>query len=100
LPQEYLAQENLAHFLGLTQVQTLHMPVPLSIVFIGFQGDGNLRVDIKDTELVDWFASIDHDLPHIRVALSELSCSEDGKFEREKGAQKVPPLFVCFSNGK
>ena len=80
-PQEYLANENLAKFLGLNQVDTLHMPVPLSIVFIGFQGDGNLQVDIKDTELVEWFSAIDHDLPHIRVALSELSCSEDGKQE-------------------
>lgn len=77
--QEYLRSSNLATFLGLTPVDALHMPLPLHIVFIGFQGDGNMRVKISAEELTEWFAHLDGLLPHTRVALSEISCSEDGE---------------------
>lgn len=60
------------------------MSVPLNLVFIGFQGDGNSKVDVTSEELTSWFSQIDHVLPHTRVALSELSCSLDGE-KREGG---------------
>lgn len=38
-----------------------------------------VQVQVSDDELMEWFRHIDHVLPHKRVALSELSCAEDGK---------------------
>lgn len=37
------------------------------------------QVQVNDDELMEWFRNIDHVLPHKRVALSELSCAEDGE---------------------
>jgi hypothetical protein len=78
--QAFMTAPNIAHFLGLSAVESLHMPVPLNVLFLGFQGDGNLQLNIPESDLVEWFQHLDHDLVHTRVALSELSCSEDGEF--------------------
>jgi hypothetical protein len=43
-PQKYLGAPNLAEYLGLTPVDALHMSVPVSIIFVGFHGDGNQKV--------------------------------------------------------
>lgn len=77
--QDYLNNTSLADYLGLHPIDALHMSMPLNLVFIGFQGDGNAKVDVTTEELTSWFAHIDHVLPHTRVALSELSCSLDGE---------------------
>lgn len=34
---EYLAAPNLAQYLGLGPISDIHLPLPLHIVFIGFQ---------------------------------------------------------------
>lgn len=86
--QDYLQSPNLAAYLGLHPIDALHMSVPLNLVFIGFQGDGNSKVDISGDELLSWFSHVDHVLPHTRVALSELSCSLDGK-------QQLPVSGIC-----
>jgi hypothetical protein len=44
LLQDYLHSANLATYLGLHPVDGLHMSVPLNLVFIGFQSDGNAKV--------------------------------------------------------
>jgi hypothetical protein len=59
-------------------VSGMHMPVPLSIVLVGFGADGNGKVNISDVDLQEWFEQLDHVLPHTRVALSDLNCQEDG----------------------
>jgi hypothetical protein len=41
---EYLAAKDLAGYLGLGRVEQLHMPLPLHIVFIGFQVGGGRGV--------------------------------------------------------
>eukprot|EP00798_Chlamydomonas_sp_ICE-L_P024546 gene24546-10156_t len=74
----FLAAENLATYLGLEKVNAVHMPMPLTFVFLGFTGDGNHKIDIDEEEVAAWFEGLDHILPHTRVELSELACSEDG----------------------
>ena len=74
----YADAPDLAAYLGLGQVEALHMPVPLNIVLVGFSGDGNMGVDIAPDVLTNWLDAVDAVLPHTRVSLSELSCSEDG----------------------
>ncbi|GFH10603.1 uncharacterized protein HaLaN_05944, partial [Haematococcus lacustris] len=47
----FQAAPDVATYLGLPVVEALHMPVPLSIVFVGFQGDGNMDIDISTDQL-------------------------------------------------
>lgn len=42
--QKYVQTPNLAEYLGLHTVDSLHMSVPLNAVFIGFKGEGNAKV--------------------------------------------------------
>ncbi|KAF6255218.1 hypothetical protein COO60DRAFT_237950 [Scenedesmus sp. NREL 46B-D3] len=89
--QDYLHSANLATYLGLHPVDGLHMSVPLNLVFIGFQGDGNAKVDVSSEDLVSWFSHVDHVLPHTRVALSDLSCSLDGHCAGTAELESVVP---------
>lgn len=155
---EYLRSRNLAEYLGLGVVDQLHLPLPLHIVFIGFQvggrrpctsgaqnhqgvwtegpvvnvgpgwlerwraatscparrlssctacqrhrtlhsrrpsplqGDGNSRVRLDEMTLTEWFAHIDHLMPHTRVSLAELTCVDDG------GCQGGPSVFCRLSS--
>lgn len=79
--QAILRSPDLASFLGLQRVDALHMPVPLSFVFVGLSGDGNMHANISAVDLQDWFSHLDHVLPHARVELSELDCQSDGAHE-------------------
>jgi hypothetical protein len=51
--QDYLHSANLAAYLGLHPVDGLHMSVPLNLVFIGFQSDGNTKVSKQPVVLLD-----------------------------------------------
>jgi len=73
-----MSAPSIASYLGLRRIEALHMPVPLSIVFVGFDGDGNMHVKLSGEELTRWFGHLDHVLPHTRVELAELTCAEDG----------------------
>jgi hypothetical protein len=57
----------------------------------GPQGDGNLQLRISEAELQVWFEALDHVLPHTRVALSEITCAEDGE---QRGALRRPRVVV------
>ncbi len=76
--QNFLSSGSLASYLNLGPVEAMHMPVPVNVMFVGFQGDGNLHVNISGEQLQEWFGHLDHVLPHTRVELSELACAEDG----------------------
>ncbi|GBF97200.1 hypothetical protein Rsub_10061 [Raphidocelis subcapitata] len=75
---EYMAAPNLAAYLGLAPISDIHLPLPLHIVFIGFQGDGHAKVKLGAAELTEWFSQLDHLLPHVRISLADLSCQDDG----------------------
>lgn len=47
---------------------------------------------MADEELLEWFRHIDHVLPHKRVALSELTCAEDGE---HAAAADVATAVLC-----
>lgn len=49
--QAFMASPSLASYFGLQRIDALHMPVPLSIIFVGFSGDGNMQVKLTGAEL-------------------------------------------------
>ncbi len=74
----YIDAGSIGNYLGLSPVRSLHMPVPLNILLIGFNGDGEAGVELAPEELQAWFEQLDHVLPHTRVPLVSLTCQEDG----------------------
>ena len=46
LLQAFIEAGDLATFLKLRPITGIHMPVPLNIIFVGFEKDGNLHVNI------------------------------------------------------
>ncbi len=88
--QAFLESSDVAHFFGLSPVEAIHMPLPLSIVFVGFSGDGNFGVEYSADTLQQWFGHLDHLLPHSRIELADLSCAEDGERERSISGREEP----------
>lgn len=58
---------------------------------------GCLQVQVSDEELMQWFQHIDHVLPHKRVALSELSCAEDGESNNSSSSDIVAALAAAVA---
>lgn len=80
-----MSNATLAEYLGLHQIHSLHLPVPLNVVLVGFAGDGNGGVNVSQHELNEWFQHLDHVLPHTRIDRSELTCQEDGACGARRG---------------
>lgn len=49
--KHFLASRDLASYLGLNRVNGLHLPVPVNIILIGFQNDGNREISLKSEDL-------------------------------------------------
>lgn len=95
----FLSSPDVASYLGLSAVDALHLPIPVNVVFVGFGGEGNLKVKISPAELQSWFEHLDHIIPHTRVLLSELSCREDGHCSGLDDTRRPMPLpsYVHFN---
>eukprot|EP00850_Spirogloea_muscicola_P002609 SM000010S04247 [mRNA] locus=s10:531434:539424:+ [translate_table: standard] len=63
----YVKAGNVASYLGLSQVDSLYLPIPINFVFVGFSGEGNHGLGLGEEELSHWFEHIDHILEHTRV---------------------------------
>jgi len=93
----FLRAPSLAAFLGLDPVEALHVPLPVNVVLVGFQGDGHAGVDLPAGVVREWLArGLDHVIPHTRVSLAELSCAEDGhclgRLDAASAARAPSPL--------
>ena len=53
---------NAATFLGLSDNLPLTLPTSLSVVFIGFSGEGEARLNLSEAELAPWFHALNHQL--------------------------------------
>lgn len=61
-----------------------------------------VQVYVSEEELMQWFKHIDHVLPHQRVALSELSCAEDGEpcsIKAHALACRAVVVLCCVAKG-
>ena len=91
-PEKFAEASDVASYLGLSSVEGIHLPIPVNVVLIGFDGDGKTNVRIRPEELHEWFSTLDHILPHTRVPLSELTCKEDGMCLHFESVRKPKPL--------
>ncbi|KAL2630290.1 hypothetical protein R1flu_014976 [Riccia fluitans] len=63
----YTKTGTISHYLKLSTVDAIHLPLPINFIFIGFSGEGNREVTLGEDEMERWFANIDHILEHTRV---------------------------------
>merc|ERR1712166_373713 len=63
----WLQHGNLASLLGMQPISHAHMKVPLHLIFIGFEGDGNQGFDMSEVALKPWFEHLDEAIPHTIV---------------------------------
>lgn len=89
---DFLKSKNLADYLGLSRVDAVHLPVPVNVLLVGFDGHGNKNVNISGEEFASWFSHMDHVIPHTRVPLSELSCQEQGSCTKLQRVRRPKPL--------
>nr|XP_024395234.1 uncharacterized protein LOC112291681 isoform X2 [Physcomitrium patens] len=57
----------LGYYLNLEEIDALHIPVPVNLIFVGFNGDGNQAIKLGQAELERWFSNLDHLMEHTRV---------------------------------
>jgi hypothetical protein len=50
---------NLATYLGFEEVDNIALIVPVNFIFVGFSGEGNLGLTLREAELRHWFQHID-----------------------------------------
>ena len=56
----------LAAHLGLRPLEALHLPLPVNILLIGFNGDGEANLTLSEAELRRWVEGADGVLAHAR----------------------------------
>ena len=98
--QAFLDSGDLAAFLGLPHVSSMHMSAPLAFIFVGFAGDGNMGVNLTTERIQGWFQHLDHTLSHTRIESAELSCAEDGYCAGLLHGQLPPRIHPVHSTVK
>ncbi|XP_078443287.1 uncharacterized protein LOC144712828 [Wolffia australiana] len=63
----YTNAGNIAHYLDISEVASVYLPVPTNFIFIGFHGQGNQGFRLGPEELERWFLKIDHIFEHTRI---------------------------------
>ncbi|BBN07833.1 hypothetical protein MPTK1_4g06720 [Marchantia polymorpha subsp. ruderalis] len=63
----YTKAGTISHYLKLSVVDAIHLPLPINFIFIGFGGEGNQGVILGEDEMERWFTNIDHILEHTRI---------------------------------
>jgi hypothetical protein len=72
----------LGYYLKLEEIDAVHIPIPINLIFVGFNGEGNQDIKLGQAELERWFTNIDHLIEHTRVPLLGESLTP---FYRAKG---------------
>ena len=68
--RRYLSAESLASYLGIQSVRAVHVPVPVNLILVGFDGDGHMGLRLDHTDLVAWLEHADHVRHHARLPSS------------------------------
>ncbi|RDX88687.1 hypothetical protein CR513_29686, partial [Mucuna pruriens] len=71
----YTNAGNIANYLKLQEVDSIHLPVPVNFIFIGFEGKGNHEFKLLPEEIERWFTKIDHIFEHTRLQHEEVLTS-------------------------
>ncbi|KAL2330430.1 hypothetical protein Fmac_018011 [Flemingia macrophylla] len=68
----YTNAGNIANYLKLQEVDSVHLPIPMNFIFIGFEGKGSHEFKLLPEEIERWFTKIDHIFEHTRIRHEEV----------------------------
>ncbi|XP_020220501.1 uncharacterized protein LOC109803372 isoform X1 [Cajanus cajan] len=68
----YTNAGNIANYLKLQEVDSIHLPIPMNFIFIGFEGKGSHEFKLLPEEIERWFTKIDHIFEHTRIRHEEV----------------------------
>ncbi|XP_048494940.1 uncharacterized protein LOC104886808 isoform X2 [Beta vulgaris subsp. vulgaris] len=88
----YSKAANIANYLKLQEIDSMHLPVPVNFIFIGFEGRGNHEFTLQPEELERWFTKIDHMFEHTWVPQIEEVLNPFHKVNVDKGSHHFPTL--------
>lgn len=88
----YSKAGNIANYLNLHEVDSMHLPVPVNFIFIGFEGSGNQAFMLQPEELERWFTKIDHMFEHTRIPQIEEVLNPFYTINVDKGIHHFPTL--------
>ncbi|XP_021744392.1 uncharacterized protein LOC110710407 isoform X1 [Chenopodium quinoa] len=88
----YSKAGNIATYLKLQEIDSMHFPVPVNFIFIGFEGSGNQAFSLQPEELERWFTKIDHIFEHTRVPQIEEVLNPFYTINVDKGNHHFPTL--------
>uniref|UniRef100_A0A803MES0 DUF7906 domain-containing protein n=1 Tax=Chenopodium quinoa TaxID=63459 RepID=A0A803MES0_CHEQI len=88
----YSKAGNIATYLKLQEIDSMHFPVPVNFIFIGFEGSGNQAFSLQPEELERWFTKIDHIFEHTRVPQIEEVLNPFYTINIDKGNHHFPTL--------
>ncbi|CAI5950783.1 unnamed protein product [Closterium sp. NIES-65] len=66
----YVKQGNLAEYLGLKAVRAIHVPIPVNLIFIGFNASGDHGMRMREGDMRRWLQRMDHVEEHTRAPLN------------------------------
>jgi len=49
------------------KISSVQIPIKINLIFIGFNGNGNQKININENFIKPWFEHIDHTIPHTFV---------------------------------
>ncbi|KAK7345954.1 hypothetical protein VNO77_16571 [Canavalia gladiata] len=68
----YTNAGNIANYLKLQEVDSIHLPISVNFIFIGFEGKGNHEFKLLGEEIEHWSTKIDHIFEHTRIRPEEV----------------------------
>ncbi|CAI5473883.1 unnamed protein product [Closterium sp. Yama58-4] len=66
----YMKQGNLAEYLGLKAVRAIHVPIPVNLIFIGFNASTHHGMHMREGDMRRWLQRMDHVEEHTRAPLN------------------------------
>jgi len=67
----WIESENIGKLLDLHFTKTLHLTIPVNIIFVGFGGEGNRGINLSQEDLLEWFSHIEHSIKNVIVPIGE-----------------------------
>lgn len=67
----WLMAGDMANYRSLSEIISVSLPLPINLIFVGFDGDGEHGLELVEDNFNEWFEHIDHFVRHRIVPVGE-----------------------------
>lgn len=90
----WLLHGDVASYLSLRPIDQVNLPIPVNVVFLGFDGDGEQGLLLDSTQYNEWFRHIAHSFRHTVVPVGEEQTTTDRRPTNATGVTYALDLRV------